>query len=118
MNEASPENNLSPQPAQSPPADDLEPKIDESWLGSLLRPVLVIVLVLCIHAALSIFLRQYAPGLGAGARWAMLALGLIAAVVGVVTTTWLAHPNQRLRRNAGSRFAESLLLLFVARLVL
>lgn len=115
MTEASPEKtNVSHQPA----ANGSTQMLDESWLGSLLRPLLVIVLVLCIHAALSIFLRQYAAGMGAGVRWAMLALGLLAAVVGVLTTTWLAHPNQRLRRNAGYRVAEILLLLFLARLVL
>lgn len=98
--------------------DEAPQQIDESWLGSLLRPALVVILVLCINAALSIFLRQYAPGMGAGTRWAMLLLGLVTAVVGVVTTTWLAHPDQRLRRSAGYRVAEILLLLFLARAVL
>lgn len=98
--------------------NDASERIDESWLGSLLRPLLVIVLVFCINVALAIFLRQYAPGLGAGARWAILALGLVTAIAGVVSTTWLAHPNQRLRRSAGYRVAEVLLLLFLARGVL
>ena len=35
---------------------------DESWLGSLLRPLLIFVLVLCINIALSILLEQYAAG--------------------------------------------------------
>ena len=91
---------------------------DESWLGSLLRPFLIIVLVLCIDVALSILLEQYATGLSAGVRWAILGLGVVAAVIGVTSTTWLAHPNQRLRRTAGYRIAEIVLILLVSRMVL
>jgi hypothetical protein len=99
-------------------ATDVSLGYDESWLGSLLRPLLVIILVLCINVALSILLAQYAPGMGAGLRWAILGLGVVAAVIGVTSTTWLAHPDQRLRRTAGYRVAEIVLILLVARLVL
>jgi hypothetical protein len=91
---------------------------DESWLSSLLRPLLIMILVLCINVALSILLQQYATGMGAGLRWAILGLGVVAAVIGVTTTTWLAHPDQRLRRTAGYRAAEIVLILLVSRSVL
>jgi hypothetical protein len=91
---------------------------DESWLSSLLRPLLIMILVLCINVALSILLQQYATGMSAGLRWAILGLGVVAAVIGVTTTTWLAHPDQRLRRTAGYRAAEIVLILLVSRSVL
>ena len=100
------------------PPSDAVLGYDESWLSSLLRPLLIFVLVLCINIALLVLLEQYAAGLGAGVRWAILALGVVAAVIGVTSTTWLAHPNQRLRRTAGYRIAEIVLILLVSRLVL
>ncbi len=107
------------QPVSSPEAsNDVALGYDESWLSSLLRPLLIFVLVLCINIALSILLEQYAAGLGAGVRWAILGLGVVAAVIGVTSTTWLAHPDQRLRRTAGYRIAEIVLILLVSRVVL
>ena len=111
---------LAPEQPTSPrePSADAALGYDESWLSSLLRPLLIFVLVLCINIALLVLLEQYAAGLGAGVRWAILALGVVAAVIGVTSTTWLAHPNQRLRRTAGYRIAEIVLILLVSRLVL
>ncbi len=111
---------LTPEPPTPPPApaSDVALGYDESWLSSLLRPLLILVLVLCINIALSILLEQYAQGLGAGVRWAILGLGVVAAVIGVTSTTWLAHPDQRLRRTAGYRIAEIVLILLVSRMVL
>jgi hypothetical protein len=112
--------NGQPQQEVIPPetAGDIALGYDESWLGSLLRPLLVIILVLCINVALSILLEQYAPGLSPAVRFAVLGLGIVAAVIGVTTTTWLSHPDQRLRRSAGYRVAEIVLILLVARVVL
>lgn len=110
-------NTLEPR-ASAETSDDITLGYDESWLSSLLRPLLIIVLVVCINVALSILLAQYAPGLGAGVRLAILVLGIAAALIGVTTTTWLAHPNQRLRRTAGYRIAEIVLILLLARGVL
>ena len=59
--------------------------------------------------------QQYATGLRAGVRWAILGLGAPAAVIGVTSTTWLAHPDQRLRRTAGYRVAEIVSILLVSR---
>ncbi len=111
---------LAPEQPTSPveAPSDVALGYDESWLSSLLRPLLIFVLVLCINIALSILLEQYAAGLGAGVRWAILGLGVVAAVIGVTSTTWLAHPNQRLRRTAGYRIAEIVLILLVSRVVL
>ena len=116
----SPPQQIAPQQPGLPPAppSDVALGYDESWLSSLLRPLLIFVLVLCINIALSILLEQYAAGLGAGVRWAILGLGVVAAVIGVTSTTWLAHPDQRLRRTAGYRIAEIVLILLVSRVVL
>ncbi len=104
--------------AQAAPQDDARWGIDESWLSSLLRPLLVLILVLCINVALAILLAQYATGLNGGVRLALLGLGVVSALIGVTTTTWLAHPNQRLRRTAGYRVAEIVLILLLSRIVL
>ncbi|MFN8467702.1 MAG: DUF4129 domain-containing protein [Caldilineaceae bacterium] len=111
---------LAPEQPTQPrePSGDGALGYDESWLSSLLRPLLIFVLVLCINIALLVLLEQYAAGLGAGVRWAILALGVVAAVIGVTSTTWLAHPDQRLRRTAGYRIAEIVLILLVSRVVL
>lgn len=90
---------------------------DEPWLGSLLRPLLIVVLVVCINVAIFVFLRQYAPGMPPGLHWTILGLGVLTAILGCTTTTWLAHPNQRLRRTAGYRVAEIVLLLLMARIL-
>ncbi|MBK8047364.1 MAG: hypothetical protein IPK16_09745 [Anaerolineales bacterium] len=91
---------------------------DVSWYSSLLRPTLVVVMVTCLGVAVFAFMRQYAPAFPAAARWAILALIVISGVIGVVSTTWLAHPKQRIQRSATYRVADLGLLLLSARVVL
>jgi hypothetical protein len=91
---------------------------DTPWLDSLLRPFLVVVLVTCINVAAVLFLRQYATGMPPGVLWTMLGLGVATGIIGVTSTTWLAHPAQRLRRSAGYRIAEIVLLLLLARIAI
>ena len=88
---------------------------DLDWLGSVLRPALVVVLVLCIDAGMLVFVRQLAPEIVGTLLWTLLVLGAITGIVAVTTTTWLAHPNQRLRRSIGYRAAELVLLVLAAR---
>ncbi len=88
---------------------------DRTWLGSMARPALLILMVSMIDVAMLAFLRQYAPDMTAAMGWTILGLGVLAAVIGVTTTTWLALPDQRLRRSGGYRAAEIALLLAITR---
>jgi hypothetical protein len=75
-------------------------------------------MVSSINIAVLAFLRQYAPDMAPAVRWSIVGLGVLAAVIGCTTTTWLAMPAQRLRRSAGYRLAEIVLLVALARFVL
>ena len=96
------------------PAD----RVDRDWLGSMMRPLLIVLMVSSISIAVLAFLRQYAPDMAESVRWSVAGMGMLAAVIGVATTTWLAMPAQRLRRSAGYRLAEILLLIATARMLL
>ena len=105
-----------------PPAGDdiagetaIGDQYDRTWLGSIARPALLIVMVSVIDVAILAFLRQYAPDMTPAMGWTILGLGVLAAIIGVTTTTWLALPDQRLRRSGGYRAAEIALLLAVTR---
>lgn len=88
---------------------------DRTWLGSIARPTLLILMVSMIDIAMLAFLRQYAPDMTPAMGWTILGLGVLAAIIGVTTTTWLALPAQRLRRSGGYRAAEIALLLALTR---
>ena len=90
---------------------------DRPWLDSLLRPLLIVTMAVCIDVVALAFVREYVTWLSASVRWAILAMGIVVALVGCLTTTWLAHPGQRLRRNDGFRVAEVVLLLLASRLI-
>ncbi|MEZ4554886.1 MAG: DUF4129 domain-containing protein [Caldilineaceae bacterium] len=89
---------------------------DQGWLASWLRPTLLALMVACLNLTLLIFLRRFIPELGAQFTLVVAILGIISAVVGSTTSTWLAQPGQRLRRSAAYRGAEIALLLLVTRL--
>jgi len=90
---------------------------DQPWLGSLLRPFLIAILAACLTVALMAFLRHAIPGIPLAYTGTMVLLGIVAALIGCVSTTWLAQPAQRTRRNSGYRAAEFALLLGITRLV-
>jgi len=93
-------------------------RFDRDWLGSIVRPVLIVLMVSSISITVLAFLRQYAPEMPAGVRLSVAGMGMVAAIMGVATTTWLAMPAQRLRRSAGYRLAEIALLIAAARMML
>lgn len=103
--------------SDAPVTADADP-MDREWLTSLLRPLLVITMVGMIDIVLLAFLRQYAPDMLPGTRWSIVGMGILAAIIGCTTTTWLALPAQRLRRSPGYRLAEILLLVAATRAVL
>lgn len=93
-------------------------QFDRDWLNALFRPALVIVMVSSMNVVLLAFLRQYAPDMAASVRWTIVGMGVLAAIVGSITTTWLALPAQRLRRSSAYRAAEIFLLIALARFAL
>ncbi len=93
-------------------------RYDQPWLVSFLRPTLIVVLVACLNVALNAFLHRLLPAAPTIFFQVLLLLGLIAAIIGVTTTTWLAQPSQRLRRTAAYRTAEIVCLLVLARLLI
>ncbi len=93
-------------------------RYDQPWLTSFLRPLLLIALVTCLSIAWIGFLRRFLFMAPAVFFQSLLAIGVLASGVGVITTTWLAQPAQRLRRTATYRVAEIVLILLIARLVI
>lgn len=90
---------------------------DQSWLMSLMRPLLVIVMVGCVDVALSVFAMRFFVGVPATYAWGLLVLSIGAAGVAVVSTSILAQPARRLQRTAIYRLSELALLLALTRLV-
>ena len=115
------EQSTPPQPKNGGPGLGSLPGVpvhyDEPWLGSLLRPLLITLLVACMDVALVAFLRRVVPEWPRAYTGSMLWMGVGAALISGATTTWLVHPRQRLRRNLGYRLAELGLLLAVTRLL-
>ena len=111
------EPNRAAPPAPEQPALSVA-AYDESWLGSLLRPLLIIVLIICMTAVFVAFLRLVVAQWGPMILWTLAGLGILAGTIGCLTTTWLALPNQRLRRSVTYRVAEFVLIVLFARVVL
>ena len=91
-------------------------RYDREWLTSLFRPLLITLLVTCINIALLAFIRNFLT-LTVGYARLIVMLGIFAAIIGCVTTTYLAQPAERGRRNSHYRTAEIALLLILARLL-
>ncbi len=89
---------------------------DQSWLTSLLRPVLIVVLVACMDVVLGAVVGRFAGGVRPGFATGLTLLAIGAALLGVVTTSVLAQPSQRINRSLGYRAAELGLLLAATRL--
>jgi hypothetical protein len=71
----------------------------------------------CVVIALMAFIRRVVPGLPAVYTQVTVLLGIITALIGVGTTTWMAQPAQRSRRNTGYRAAELCLILALTRVL-
>jgi hypothetical protein len=91
---------------------------DDNWLGSALRPLLVLVLAACFITILGAVVRRYLPGLPPAVVLLNIVMAGVAALVAVISSTWLARPEQRLRRTAGYRLAEIAILLLIGRIAL
>ncbi|MBX3052793.1 MAG: DUF4129 domain-containing protein [Caldilineaceae bacterium] len=91
---------------------------DSAWIGSLLRPFLITILVGCIAIAAIGFLRHLSPALIGYYVQVTLVIALAATFIGSYTTTLLVDPAQRHRRTLAFRAAEVGLILFVLRLAI
>jgi len=90
---------------------------DQQWLGSILRPALIAILIGCLDIAiLSMLLRLY-PRLANGYAQVIVGISFLAVLLACATTTWLAQPGRRHLRRPIFRLAEFLFMIVVARLL-
>lgn len=90
---------------------------DRQWLGSILRPALIAILLSCINIAVLSMLQRLYPGLGGGYAQSVVTISLLAVLLACATTTWLAQPGKRHLRRPIYRLAELLFLIVVTRLL-
>ncbi|MCS7221814.1 MAG: DUF4129 domain-containing protein [Anaerolineae bacterium] len=86
---------------------------DSVWLRSVFRPLLVVVLVMCLAIGFVAVAQVITPGWGRGLALPFL---LLVSVESVYTTLWLASPERRGYRTARFRLGEALTLLLLARI--
>src|SRR5437764_14690190 len=91
---------------------------DQPWLTSLLRPVLIAILVVCLDLVIMAFIARLAPELSGNYVPVILVISVMAVLIGCVTTTFLAQPVHRHRRAPAYRLAEVGLLLALTRLTI
>ncbi|MEZ4661964.1 MAG: DUF4129 domain-containing protein [Caldilineaceae bacterium] len=96
--------------------DESKVQFDQPWLTSVLRPMLIAVMAGCMVVALIAFLRHAFLEVPVAYTSVMLFLGITSALIACISTTWLAQPEQRMRRNSGLRTAEFALILAITRL--
>lgn len=100
------------------PLDDNADLNDTSWMQSVLRPVLIAVMSVCLVLATVAFVRRLMPTLPPIYTEILAVMGAIASITGCITTTWLAQPGQRSKRAAGYRAAEITLILGTLRIAI
>ena len=106
-----------PPTTEAPTLDVADPALndsdlnDASWTQSILRPALIAVMAVCLVLALVAFIRRVMPSLPPVYTELLAVAGALASITGSITTTWLAQPGQRGKRNIGYRFAEVVLIL-------
>lgn len=97
-------------------ADLFSVTYDQAWGGSLLRPFLIALMIVCLIVAMLAFLRYAFAGVPILYTGVMIFLGIAGALIGCFSTTLLAQPEQRMRRGTGIRAAEIVILLALVRL--
>ena len=102
-------------PPQMPAWESAATLSDQPWLLSLWRPLLISLLSSCLVVAFLAFVRRLVPELPQAYTGLLLAIGLVVAIIGCISTTWLAQPTQRSKRSAGYRTAELALILLITR---
>lgn len=92
--------------------------LDQPWLGSLLRPALIAVMITCLDVALLSLVGRFSPALAGAYGQVVLLLSIGATLLACTTTTWLVQPAYRHLRQPIYRLAELLFLLVLTRLLL
>ena len=87
---------------------------DSVWLRGIFRPLLVIVLAMCLAAGFIAVAQVISPGWGQGI---VLPFLLLISAESVYTTWWLTSPQRRGYRTARFRLGEAFVLLLLARVV-
>lgn len=108
---------MTPTPPPTPPRGLRGIRYDDAWNSSLLRPLLIAVLVVCIDVGIVEIAGQAAPSLPTAYLRMLLVAGVLAALMGGYTTNLLARADQRSRRTASFRLAEIGIILLSLRLV-
>ncbi len=106
------------QPTQNQPTISTADLADQDWTLSLLRPILVAIMAVCLVLATMAFVRRLVPDIPAAYTLLLAGMGALASLVGTATTTWLAQPGQRANRSAGVRAAELALMLGAIRIAI
>ncbi|MGL4648817.1 MAG: hypothetical protein ACRC1H_05370, partial [Caldilineaceae bacterium] len=88
------------------PGSTFTERYDQAWLGSVLRPLLIVTLVICVNVVLVAFIDRFEPALPSLYTGGLVLLASVAAVVGALSTTVLAQPALRLSRTSALRLAE------------
>jgi Domain of unknown function (DUF4129) len=91
---------------------------DQLWLKSVLHPFLIAVLVACLDTAWLALIARFVPALAGGYGQLVLLFSVAVAVLGCITTAYLAQPNQRQRRRPAYRWAEFAFVVLATRLIL
>lgn len=104
------------------PSQDITPRPpqirrDDSWITSLLRPLLITILIGCIVVAFVAFIRHLTPNISLRFTNTLQVLAIGSALIASYTTTLLAGPGQRHRRTAGFRLSELGILLGLTRIL-
>jgi hypothetical protein len=116
--------NIIPPAGEPPTFEDADAPLsasdlnDTSWMQSVLRPALIAVMAVCLVLALVAFIRRIVPSLPGVYTELLAVMGALASITGSITTTWLAQPGQRGKRNAGYRAAEIVLILGATRIAI
>ncbi|MCB0061054.1 MAG: DUF4129 domain-containing protein [Caldilineaceae bacterium] len=90
---------------------------DRQWLGSILRPALIAVMIACLDLALLSLMIRFNPALASGYAQVVVTLSILAALFACAATAWLAQPGRRQWRQPIFRLAEFCFVLIVARLL-
>lgn len=88
---------------------------DSAWLTGLLRPLLIVAMMFCVNVVFGAAMARMASDLPAGFVTGLVLIAVAAAVAGVVSTTVLAQPSQRINRTLAYRAAELGLFLAITR---
>lgn len=90
---------------------------DRQWLGSILRPALIAVMIACLDLAVLSLMIRFNPALANGYAQVIVSLSILAALFACAATAWLSQPERRQWRQPIFRLAEFCFVIIMARLL-